>query len=40
VVGLKEKEILYKDYKKGRKPKKMNRYYDKEEIPDTNRKQK
>ena len=33
--GSKRKRDLYKDYKSGRKPAKMNRYYDQEEIPDT-----
>lgn len=34
--GSKRKRDLYKDYKKGSRPKKMNRYYDPEDIPDTN----
>jgi len=34
--GSKRKRDLFKDYKKGSKPKKFNRYYDSEEIPDTN----
>lgn len=33
--GSKRKRDLYKDYKKGSKPRKMNRYYDSEEIPDS-----
>ena len=33
--GSKRKRDLYPDYKKGSRPAKMNRYYDKEEIPDT-----
>ena len=33
--GSKRKRDLYKDYKKGSKPSKMNRYYSSEDIPDT-----
>ena len=33
--GSKRKRDLYKDYKKGSKPRKMNRYYDSEDIPDS-----
>tara|TARA_R110000851_G_scaffold118451_1_gene245902 strand:- start:704 stop:1681 length:978 start_codon:yes stop_codon:yes gene_type:complete len=33
--GSKRKRDLYPDYKKGKRPPKMNRYYDKEEIPDS-----
>jgi len=33
--GSKRKRDLFKEYKKGSKPKKMNRYYDDEDIPDT-----
>tara|TARA_R100000697_G_scaffold110724_2_gene127291 strand:+ start:110 stop:1087 length:978 start_codon:yes stop_codon:yes gene_type:complete len=33
--GSKRKRDLYPDYKKGGRPAKMNRYYEKEEIPDS-----
>ena len=33
--GSKRKRDLYSDYKKGSRPKKMNRYYDDSEIPDS-----
>ena len=33
--GSKRKRDLYPDYKKGGRPAKMNRYYEKEEMPDT-----
>jgi len=33
--GSKRKRDLYPDYKKGKRPPRMNRYYDKEEIPDS-----
>ena len=33
--GSKRKRDLFKDYKKGSKPKKFNRYYDSEDIPDS-----
>ena len=33
--GSKRKRDLYPDYKKGGRPTKMNRYYEKEELPDT-----
>ena len=33
--GSKRKRDLYPDYKKGKRPPKMNRYYDKEELPDS-----
>ena len=33
--GSKRKRDLYKNYKKGSKPRKMNRYYSEEDIPDS-----
>ena len=33
--GSKRKRDLYPEYKRGSRPAKMNRYYDKEEIPDS-----
>ncbi len=33
--GSKRKRDLYPDYKRGGRPAKMNRYYEKDEIPDT-----
>lgn len=35
--GSKRKRDLFKDYKNGSRPSKMNRYYDAEDVPDTHR---